>query len=170
MGAEEKRFLVIGYGNPGRLDDGLGPALAEAIEALALPAVTVEADYQLRVEDAALIAEHDVVVFADASVDGEAPFYVERLEASATMSFSTHSLQPKALLGLARDLFQSRTSAYLLGIRGYTFNAFGERLEAQAKENLSAATAYLTEVLRQRDESLLEKRCRVSAVASSTVL
>ena len=26
------KIVVIGYGNPGRLDDGLGPALAEAKE------------------------------------------------------------------------------------------------------------------------------------------
>ena len=31
------KALVIGYGNPGRLDDGLGPALAEAVEKLDLP-------------------------------------------------------------------------------------------------------------------------------------
>ena len=38
------KTLLIGYGNPGRLDDGLGPALAEAVAKLAIPGVTVEAD------------------------------------------------------------------------------------------------------------------------------
>jgi Ni,Fe-hydrogenase maturation factor len=28
---DKKGILVIGYGNPGRLDDGLGPHLADAI-------------------------------------------------------------------------------------------------------------------------------------------
>lgn len=45
-----QRILLIGYGNPGRGDDGLGPALAAAIEAMELPGVTVEADYQLMVD------------------------------------------------------------------------------------------------------------------------
>jgi DNA-binding response OmpR family regulator len=45
------RVLVIGYGNPGRLDDGLGPALAETLQRLDLPGVTVDADYQLTAED-----------------------------------------------------------------------------------------------------------------------
>ena len=71
----DAKVLVIGYGNPGRLDDGLGPALAAAIESAAPAGVTVDADYQLTVEDAAAVAEHDVVVFADAAVDGPEPFY-----------------------------------------------------------------------------------------------
>ena len=34
------RVLVIGYGNPGRWDDGLGPALAAELGGLGLPNVT----------------------------------------------------------------------------------------------------------------------------------
>ena len=78
--ASPATVLVIGYGNPGRLDDGLGPALAEALAALELPGVTVEANYQLTVEDAAAVAEHDVVVFADASVNGPEPYSFQPVE------------------------------------------------------------------------------------------
>ena len=53
------RTLVLGFGNPGRLDDGLGPAVVEALRAYELPGVTMDADYQLRVEDAAEIAGYD---------------------------------------------------------------------------------------------------------------
>ena len=35
-----RRLLVIGYGNPGRLDDGLGPAFAAQVERLQLPDVS----------------------------------------------------------------------------------------------------------------------------------
>ena len=41
------KILVIGYGNPGRLDDGLGPAFAERIQAMELPSVTVESNTSL---------------------------------------------------------------------------------------------------------------------------
>ena len=51
-----------------RLDDGLGPALADALEKLDLPGVSVDADYQLMIEDAAEVAEHDFAIFADAAV------------------------------------------------------------------------------------------------------
>ena len=50
------RILLIGYGNPARVDDGLGPALAKAIEQLGLADITVETGYQLQVEDACQVA------------------------------------------------------------------------------------------------------------------
>ena len=68
--------LIIGYGNPGRLDDGLGPALAEIMEEKRLPGLTVDANYQLAVEDAAQVAQYDVVVFADAAIAGDGPYWV----------------------------------------------------------------------------------------------
>ena len=64
-----ERLAPFGFGNPARGDDGLGPALIERLDALALEGVTTDSDYQLTIEDAALVAEHDVVVFVDARSD-----------------------------------------------------------------------------------------------------
>ena len=142
------RILVLGYGNPGRRDDGLGPALATALEELFLPGVTVESDYQLTVEDAAAVAGHDVVVFADADAAGAEPFSFRRIEAGNGSTFSTHSVSPAGVLGLARDLFGARTEGYLLGVRGYEFNEFGESLSPAARENLARAVEFLAGTLR----------------------
>ena len=139
--------LLIGYGNPGRLDDGLGPALAEAIERDGIEGLTVEADYQLTVEDAAAVAEHDVVIFADAAVADSEPFFFRRIAPSATGSFSTHSVEPAAVLALAAELFGARTTGYVLGVRGYEFDEFGERLSPRAQANLAAAAAFLRSAL-----------------------
>jgi hydrogenase maturation protease len=139
--------LVIGYGNPGRRDDGLGPALVEAIERLRMPGVTVEADYQLSVEDAAAAAAHRYVVFADASVGGREPFFFRAVHPAAHTSFSTHSVEPEAVLALARDLFQADTKGYALGIRGYRFNEFGETLSDEAQDNLATAFRFIVPVL-----------------------
>lgn len=147
MTASAARILLIGYGNPGRRDDGLGPQLAAELEALALPGVTVDADYQLTVEDAAALAEHEVVIFADASVAGSAPFFFQRLEPQDGLTFSTHSIAPAAVLGLARDLFGAQPAAYVLGIRGYEFDEFGETLSAGARANLAAAVQFLQQAL-----------------------
>lgn len=138
------KILVIGYGNPGRLDDGLGPALAARLEQLGLPNVSVDADYQLTVEDAASIAEHDVVIFADASVSGREPFFLDVVvPVEGDLSFSSHSLEPGAAVGMAHALFGAKTRAYALGIRGYEFNEFGEWLSERASSNLDAAIAFL---------------------------
>ena len=141
------KILLIGYGNPGRLDDGLGPALARALEQRKLAGVTVESDYQLTVEDAAAIAQHDVVVFADAAVDGPEPFYFERLVPEAAVSFSSHSVAPAAALALAEELFEARGPGYVLGIRGYEFNEFGQWLSERAQTNLVAAVDFIGAVL-----------------------
>jgi hydrogenase maturation protease len=143
------KILLIGYGNPGRLDDGLGPLLAGEIEAAALNNVTVESDYQLNVEDAETIARHDVVILADAATTGPEPFSFSKLQAAEdTLSFSTHSVTPGEALGLARQLFNASTDAWLLGIRGYEFNEYEERISEPARANLNAAVAALTEMLR----------------------
>jgi len=144
---ERSTVHVIGFGNPGRLDDGLGPALADAIEAQSLPGVTVESDYQLTVEDAHEVAKHDVVVFADADVGGREPFYFRRLAVTGSNLLGSHGVAPGEVYGLAKLLFDAKTSAYILGIRGYEFNAFGERLSEKAKDNLIKATLFLTRVI-----------------------
>lgn len=144
------RILVIGFGNPGRRDDGLGPALAEVIERLCLPGVTVEANYQLTVEDAALIAEHDVVIFADAAVTGDEPYAFSTVEAERSVSFTTHHVSPGAVLGLAHDLFGAAARGYLLAIRGYEFNVFDEGLSLCAAANLTRAVEFLATIIRTR--------------------
>ena len=149
MSERAAKVLVIGYGNPGRLDDGLGPALADALSRRDLPGLTIEADYQLTVEDASAVAAHDVVVFADADVAGPEPFEFRPLAAADAMSFSTHSVSPGAVLALAQDLFGATTRGYVLAIRGYEFDEFGERLSPKARANLDAAVRFLEGRLRE---------------------
>lgn len=148
MKGEQAKVLLIGFGNPGRLDDGLGPALAAEIEKLGLPGVTVDSDYQLTLEDSAEAARHDVVIFADAAVSGPEPFEFRKIEPGGEMSFSSHDCDPPAVLSLTRRLFGAKTDGYVLAIRGYEFNEFGERLSARAVENLRRATDFMADVVR----------------------
>lgn len=138
------RTLVIAWGNPGRQDDGLGPAFARELEARCPAGVTVTSDYQLQVEDAADVAAYSRVVFVDADRDGAEPFWVRRLEAADNgLAFSTHSVAPDAVLALARDFFGSEPEAWLVGIRGYEFDDFGEELSEPARSNLADAVTYI---------------------------
>jgi len=144
-----RKILVMGFGNPGRLDDGLGPTLAARLEALGLPGVTVDSDYQLTVEDAAQVAAHDVAIFVDAHVSCPPPFVFERLQPRPGASFSSHSVRPDAVLGLAHTLFGGTTEGYVLGIRGHAFNEFGEYLSPEARANLDAACVFLVASLKR---------------------
>ncbi|PZF78935.1 hypothetical protein DK847_03900 [Aestuariivirga litoralis] len=134
--------LLIGYGNPGRGDDGLGPALARRIAARELPGVTVEIDYQLTVEHALLIASAATVVFADAALDADQPFYFRAIEEAGGQSLGSHSVSPPDALALARLLFGARTRGFVLGLRGACFGEMAEGLSPTALRSLAAAESF----------------------------
>ena len=142
--------LLLCYGNPGRMDDGLGPAFAEALEPMAPPGVTIDVDYQLSVEQAAAVAEHEHIVFVDAAARRREPFSFVAVLPGSEMSFSTHSVEPGDVLAMAARFFGARPQGYALAIRGYEFNEFGECLSARATDNLTAALRFLVPVLEQR--------------------
>jgi len=137
------KILVIGYGNPGRSDDGLGPALAERLEALAIPDLTVEADYQLSIEHAAMAAEHDIVVFVDADSSCTEPFFFRPVVAKQIVGFTSHSVPPEEVLHIAQSCFNAVPAGYLMGIRAPVLEPFSEGLSPAAQEGLEAALAHL---------------------------
>jgi hydrogenase maturation protease len=95
-------------------------------------------------EDAAEVARYRRVLFVDADRTGPAPFRLQRLRpAIEGSSFSTHSVAPGAVLALSRDLFHAEPEAWLLGIRGYEFDDFGEGLSDGARANLEQAVTFL---------------------------
>lgn len=148
IAARDSHTLVLAWGNSGRLDDGLGPAFAAAFAETPRPGVRVLCDYQVQVEHAWDIAQVKRVVFVDASRNGPEPFSFEPVVAAGTVvRFSSHALSPEAALTLARDLFERTPEAWLLGIRGYEFDGFGEGLSPAARRNLEHALRYLDEVL-----------------------
>jgi len=149
------KVLLIGYGNPGRFDDGLGPALAERIEEADLEGVNVQSAFQLGLEDAEALSRNNIVIFADAARSGPEPFRLEPVRPASTFSFTTHSVSPGAVVALAAELFAAQPKAFLLGIRGYVFDGFGSALSEKAAENLQRAVSFLLEVLHHGDESFI---------------
>lgn len=152
-------ILVLGWGNPGRLDDGLGPALVQSLGALRLPRVALDSDYQLTMEDAAEVARYRRVLFVDADRTGRAPFSLRRLRPEVEgSSFSTHSVSAGAVLALSRDLFGAEPEAWLLGIRGYEFDEFGEGLSDGARANLAQTVAFVRSAIEAEDlDDLLDR-------------
>ncbi len=55
------------------------------------------------------------------------------------------------MLGLTHELFGACPAGYVLGVRGYAFNEYGERLSPAARENLAAATRFLKGLLQRGD-------------------
>ena len=149
--ASDAPVLVLGYGNPGRGDDGLGPAAAEAIEQLGIPGVRTSANYQLAIEDASDAAACASVIFVDASLSGAAPFSDEPVAPGAGVAcFASHAVPPGVVVGLCRSVYGRSPDARVIGIRGYAFD-FEEGLTERARANLEQAVAYIRSLLPSGD-------------------
>ena len=140
--------LVLGYGNPGRLDDGLGPAFCTALADRAPSGVVVRSAVQLVVEDAVRVARFASVIFVDAALpDGTAFAFGPVPEVPGRVAFSSHMTSPEALMALARTLYGARSRGWTLAIRGDRFHGFGEGLSRTAQAHLHGAAGFLLRLL-----------------------
>lgn len=140
-------MLLIGYGNSGRCDDGLGPAFADRIAAMALPGMDVDIDYQLTVDHALAVADAERVIFVDALMGSGAAFEFGAIRPGAAGSLASHSLTPATVLELARTLYGKEPQAFVLGIAGAEFGEVKEGLSEEAARNLDLAEAFFLEWL-----------------------
>ncbi|HEX9745365.1 MAG TPA: hydrogenase maturation protease [bacterium] len=136
------KILVLGYGNPGREDDGLGPALLDRLEKIKLDNVTCQSDYQLNIEYAEYCSLHDVVIFVDASVNPEKPFIFRQVLPSQEVSHTTHSMSAESVVALCESIYGKRPRAFMLEIKGFSFE-IGEGLSGPAEKNLDEAFIFL---------------------------
>lgn len=131
--------LLIGYGNPGRGDDGIGPEFARWATDQAFPGLDVISDFQLKVEYAIRISSASRVIFVDACTDADEVVRLDTLAPSDSFRIDSHTLHPAALLGLAGLLFEATPPAYILAIAGTEFEMFHEELSPAAKRNIAKA-------------------------------
>ena len=131
-------FLVIGYGNTLRSDDGVGAKVAAAVEELALPGVTVLVRHQLTPELAEPISEARAVVFVDAAVDAATEVQVRQLEPADGAQLMAHAADPRTLLEMAKQLFGRCPPAWWLTIPVQNLE-FGEELSPLARRGYETA-------------------------------
>ena len=140
---------VLGYGNAGRGDDGLGPALVQALRACDLSGVTLDEAFQLMVEHAERLAEVDVAVLVDAALTGPAPFSFRAVTAGGGTAarYSTHVVTPEDLVALANTLYGRCARTFLLGIRGEQVDDYQEGFSPAGAAHLRAAIDFLADRL-----------------------
>ena len=143
--------LIIGYGNPSRGDDALGPMAIAALErrmarkvGQARPSpIEYLTDFQLQIEFVTDLADRERIVFIDAAASGEEPFSFEPLAAREGEPIASHALSPANLLTVFQHYHRhDPPPCFLLAVRGYMFE-LGAPLSAQAQCNLDAALAML---------------------------
>jgi hydrogenase maturation protease len=114
--------LIIGIGNSGRQDDGLGWKFVEEIENKFPSHFDFEFRYQLQVEDAELIAQYNKVIFVDADLtQHEMGYKLELLNPISSDSYTSHELSPTSVLALTQTIYKKFPNCYTLGISGKLF-------------------------------------------------
>ena len=128
-------FLIVGYGNTLRADDGVGPLVVESLVAGNMPPQAHIKSLCLPQLDlclAALMPQIDVAIFIDARQDEDAnPMKVDRVvplalnSASSPLAHTTHALTLPMLLGLAENWYGRVPCCYLVQPKGFDFS-FGD--------------------------------------------
>jgi hydrogenase maturation protease len=152
------KILIYGYGNPGRQDDGLGNSFVNLFEQWAneqnINGYEFDSNYQLNIEDAASVAEKDLVIFVDASTEDIESFILTPVDASTKVAFTSHAASPGYIVSLCREIYNKIPATYLLHIKGYEW-AFKEGLTDRAKVNLNLAFEFFKNVMKT-PESLID--------------
>lgn len=134
-----RKWLIIGYGNTLRSDDGAGVRVVEAIAKSRLPGVATLRVHQLAPEIAEAIAGVDVVLFVDARLAevGE-DLAIARIQPAPSARPAAHTADPRSLLALAKDLYTHCPEAWLVAVPAVDVS-MGETLSPTAARGVEAA-------------------------------
>ncbi|WP_299365784.1 hydrogenase maturation protease [Winogradskyella sp.] len=114
----DHKTIVLGIGNNGRQDDGLGWSFLDLLKEDELP-FDIEYRYQLQIEDAELISRYDNVIFVDAcKTETEKGYQLYQCLPADNYSFSTHALAPETILYLTNKLYNHLPNTQILAIQG----------------------------------------------------
>ncbi|MBT8204383.1 MAG: hydrogenase maturation protease [Eudoraea sp.] len=139
------KILIVGIGNCGRTDDGLGWAFLDQINEKLHGNMDYVYRYQLQIEDAELISHYGTVYFVDAHTHlWEDGFKLERCQPKANHGFSTHELEPETVVYLSETLYNKTPDAFIFGISGVRFD-LKIGLTKEAETNLSRALEFFNE-------------------------
>jgi hydrogenase maturation protease len=142
MSESKTKQLIIGIGNAGRQDDGLGWAFLDAIKMHLPENVELVYRYQLNIEEAELISSASQVIFVDARKSGDnQAYHFGPCEPKETYEFTTHALGPEVVVALCNSLYGVSPKAYLFAISGEKWE-LEEGLSEYAKMNLKKAVEF----------------------------
>ena len=141
--------LVIGYGNPLRGDDGFGWHTAHRLAQLARnDPIHVLAVHQLTPELAEPVSKAELVIFIDASHEGEpGTWRCEEIGPEAGLANSlAHHFTPASLLAYASLIFDVSPRAQLIALSAESFHC-GEALTPRAEAALREVLQHVLEQL-----------------------
>ena len=136
-GAASSPLWIIGYGNPQRRDDGLGPYVISLLEERleGRPGIETLALHQLVPELVEDLKNAGRVLLVDAALEESPPGWQWRNVEPELISWPSlsHGVSPGVLLGLLLSLYERKPEMRLISIQGDDFE-FGEGLSPEAEK------------------------------------
>jgi hydrogenase maturation protease len=157
MSDDHKSILIFTWGNPSRGDDAIGPLVHDLLQQEPFEHVEILTDFQLQIEHATDLDYRDSVIFVDASMTASEPFEFYRVEPLQDDTYTTHAMSPASLLEVYRKIYsRAPPPAFMLSIRGYEFD-LGLPVSAKAGDNMAKASAFLKQLLADRNSSWISQ-------------
>ncbi|MBW1960023.1 MAG: hydrogenase maturation protease [Deltaproteobacteria bacterium] len=147
------RCWIIGYGNPQRRDDGIGPFVVNRLKGILehKKEVRLLALHQLAVDQVEQLCKADLLLFVDATVenlDGGRTWHRVSPE-TRNRPYLTHHVQPSYLLGLIQALYHRSIPAWLVSIQGDDFG-FGDKLSPWAERRAEKVSWEILQFIEKR--------------------
>jgi hydrogenase maturation protease len=145
--AERAGILLVGIGNSGRKDDGLGWKFAGLVSESGRSVIDCEYRYQLQVEDVLMTCHYDKVIFVDATHEVlEDGYELKPCRVAPHYYYSSHMQSPETILYLAKELYNKEPEAWVLAITGKQWG-LGTSLSLEAERNLEKAFLFFQQIL-----------------------
>ena len=151
MPAEKSKahsIWIIGYGNPHRKDDGIGPYVLEQIsrDLGRGTGIALRSLHQLDPVLAEELQGAGVLILVDATVEPlEGGLRWSRIEPKRDLSpRGMHHLEPSVFAGLLESLYQQSPTMWLVSVQGNDFG-FGEGLSLEAQEKAERASSEIVQ-------------------------
>ena len=142
------RFLIVGFGNPLRSDDGVGWYVAQQLQReVSREDVLVIPTQQLTPEMAEAASQSGKLLFIDAAHGGlPGTISCQEVQPTAAPRRFTHELSPASLLQLALELYGRAPAADLLTIAGECFE-MGDGMSEPVRWAIPGLIARIKEII-----------------------
>jgi hydrogenase maturation protease len=141
-------FFIIGYGNPQRRDDGIGPYIVNRLRPLFTDRKDVHllVPHQLEPDIIDTLKTAETLVFVDATVQAltEGRDWIEVQPELSTMPFLIHQVAPAFILGLLQCFYHRHPKAWMVSVAGTDFG-FGNGLSSDARKRAEQVIGEIAE-------------------------
>jgi hydrogenase maturation protease len=139
---------IIGYGNPHRKDDGIGPYVIEQLsrDLGKGTGIALRSLHQLDPVLAEELQGAEVLILVDATVEPlKHGLRWTRVQPQRDLPPSgMHDLKPSVFAGLLESLYQGSPTMWLVSVQGNDFG-FGEGLSLEAQEKAERASSEIVQ-------------------------